>query len=169
MTDKSRAPTMPSLSQLSKPTNKPETVVKVDENLLKNKLGESTQTPNHTQQPADNAPKTDHAPTKLIPPVSEFKNVDIVISGTTHRINAPVNLIDTLNHTADKLNDNLKQIRKNVRGKSPTNEELLVLHCLDLYDTIAELEKSLAAAAVTDRTASQALDKVIQSIRAIGQ
>ncbi len=157
MTNTQRPPAMPSLDQLSKPTSKPETVVKVDENLLKNKLGESTAKP------------TDNAPTRLTPPVSEFKNVDIVISGTTHRINAPVNLIDTLNHSADKLNDSLKQMRKNVRGKSPTNEELLVLHCLDLYDTIAELEKSLAAAAATDRTASQTLDKIIQNIRGIGQ
>lgn len=157
--DTNKKPTSATASPISQfPKQKPETIVKVDDILLKDKFGD------HKKKPS-NATTAN----RLTPSISEFKNVDIVISGTTHRINAPINLIDTLNQTAEKLNDSLKQMRKNVRGRSPTNEELLVLHCLELYDIIADLEKSLAAAAVTDRTIGTALDKVIQNIRAIGQ
>lgn len=97
-----------------------------------------------------------------------FQKVDIGIAGTTHRINCPKAKANTLISNAESINNNLRAMRKNVHGKSPTNEELLVLHCLDLYDTIDELRNQINNHDLQNSKLDQALDKVIESVKSIG-
>lgn len=73
---------------------------------------------------------------------TKIAHVDLNIAGTPHRISCPVNEIDNLKKTTDLLNKNLRQLRIDIAGANPSNEELLVLHCLDLYDQIRELQEA---------------------------
>lgn len=98
---------------------------------------------------------------------SKFTRVDISIAGTPHRINCPRDEVENVNRTADRLNDNLRQIRRDVSGKSPSNEELLVLHCLELYDEIAELKKWRQNELINNERASVLLDKILKDAKGI--
>lgn len=97
----------------------------------------------------------------------KFTRVDISIAGTPHRINCPTSEVDNVNRTADRLNNNLKEIRRSVSGKSPTNEELLVLHCLELYDEMAELKKLRQNELINNERVSALLDKILKDAKTI--
>lgn len=98
---------------------------------------------------------------------SGFTNVDISIAGTPHRISCPIDEVETLNRSAARLNDSLRDIRRGISTKSPTNEELLVLHCLELYDQINELKISKENAAIERERAEVLIDKLIKTAKAI--
>lgn len=97
----------------------------------------------------------------------KFTRVDISIAGTPHRINCPSDEVENVNRTADRLNDNLRQIRRGTSNKSPSNEELLVLHCLELYDEIAELKKWRQNELINSERASALLDKILKDAKTI--
>lgn len=98
----------------------------------------------------------------------KFTKVDISISGTPHRINCPTADVMNLNRTADQINEALRDIRRSVRGKSPSNEELLVLHCLDLYDQMRELIAERDQNSASNQRASALLDKILKDVGSIG-
>lgn len=103
-------------------------------------------------------------------PISDpkFTKVDISISGTPHRINCPTGDVMNLNRTADLINEALRDIRRSVRGKSPSNEELLVLHCLDLYDQLREVNSQRDLVLAESQRAEGLLDKILKDIGATG-
>ncbi len=67
---------------------------------------------------------------------STLTRVDISIAGTSYRINCPREHTSTLQEHSERLNKALRDIRSNFGNKNPSNEELLVLHCLALYDEL---------------------------------
>lgn len=107
-------------------------------------------------------PKADDKPSK-----APLVRVDLSIAGTPHRISCPEDAVEHLNRTAERLNENLREIRRGVVGKSPSNEELLVLHCLDLYDQISELKKLEQSHHIESERANALLDKLVKDSRAM--
>lgn len=152
---------IPNLSQNITQTAppKPTTVIKLDEKRLGDKLNNKPAEPIST-------PKPTALLNKAVKPT--FQKVDIVIAGTTHRINCPTDKAQTLLGNAETINNNLRDMRKNVVGKSPTNEELLVLHCLELYDTIKAMSGEVDSATSQTQTLNTALDKLIADVNRIG-
>lgn len=150
---------------------KPTTVIKLDEKRLGDKLNSRPSEPrpsepNSNTLSAQNSPKQNTLLNTAKP--AEFKKVDIVIAGTTHRINCPSDKVDRLLATAETINNNLRNMRKNVVGKSPSNEELLVLHCLELYDTINELRQQGDFYLGQNERLGAILDKLIHDVNHIG-
>lgn len=107
-------------------------------------------------------PKTEEKPSK-----APLVRVDLSVAGTPHRISCPEDAVEHLNRTAERLNENLREIRRGVVGKSPSNEELLVLHCLDLYDQISELKKLEQSHHIESERANALLDKLVKDSRAM--
>ncbi len=75
----------------------------------------------------------------------EFLPVDINIAGTPHRITCPANEIKTLEDSVSQINNQIRSIRQGIKNKSLTNEELLVLTCLELCDQIRSLQEVSAS------------------------
>lgn len=98
----------------------------------------------NTPAPAPNPSATlDSEPAKAKPAVkSDFTPVDISIAGTHHRIVCPTSEISQLEMAVSYINDKVRSIRQDIKGKSPTNEELLVLTCLEMYDQLKALQDS---------------------------
>ncbi|MCL1623306.1 cell division protein ZapA [Moraxella sp. Tifton1] len=82
------------------------------------------------------------------------QSVHISIAGTPHRIICPSDRVKSLEITADKLNEKIRQIRQESKGKILNNEELLVLVCLDLYDQVQELSADIHT---KEQSANQAI------------
>lgn len=129
-------------------------------------------------EPKADAPKTELKPAFLnselakpteapAPKKPEFVRVDLSIAGTPHRISCPANEVAALNRNADRLNENLREIRRSVGSKSPSNEELLVLHCLELYDQISDLKKQLQDGQIHNERSNALLDKLIKDTQAM--
>lgn len=66
--------------------------------------------------------------------------VDISIAGTHHRIVCPTDEVHHLETAVAYINDKIRSIRQEIKGKIPTNEELLVLTCLEMYDQLQTLK-----------------------------
>ncbi|TWV83067.1 cell division protein ZapA [Moraxella sp. VT-16-12] len=79
------------------------------------------------------------APPKAKPDVVP---VDVSIAGTHHRIVCPVGEVRHLEMAAAYINEKLRSIRQSIKGKLPSNEELLVLTCLEMYDQISTLQNN---------------------------
>ncbi len=75
----------------------------------------------------------------------EFLPVDINIAGTPHRITCPANEINALEDSVSQINNQIRSIRQGIKNKSLTNEELLVLTCLELCDQIRSLKEVSAS------------------------
>ncbi|MDO4897175.1 MAG: cell division protein ZapA [Moraxella sp.] len=73
---------------------------------------------------------------------SDVTPVDISIAGTHHRIVCPTSEISHLETAVSYINNTVRSIRQDIKGKSPTNEELLVLTCLEMYDQLKALQDS---------------------------
>lgn len=96
-----------------------------------------------------------------------FVRVDISVAGTPHRISCPTDDVANLKKHSDQLNQNLREIRRQVGGKSPNNEELLVLHCLELYDDIQSLKTKLQDHHIEQERSHALIDKLIKDTKAI--
>lgn len=95
---------------------------------------------------------------------AKFTKVELSIAGTTHRINCPVGDVMTINRVAEQISDALRELRRSVRGKSPSNEELLVLHCLELYDQLRELSVQKEQAISDNARADVLVDKLLKDV-----
>lgn len=96
-----------------------------------------------------------------------FTRVDITIAGMPHKIACPQSDVDNLRDNAMRLHESLIQLRQQVTGKSPNNEELLVLHCLDLYDQISELKARQKLFNDTSQRADALLDKILSQANSL--
>ncbi|OOR92840.1 cell division protein ZapA [Moraxella caviae] len=118
------------------------------------------------------APQTQAAPSQagadlLVKDKPVMKPVDISISGTPHRIICPSDEVKNLEATADHINQKLRDIRKNIRGKTPTNEELLVLLCLDLHDQVQQLKHEVKSHEDSSSQALALIDKITKDARSV--
>lgn len=125
-----------------------------------------------TPNPPPNLSLSDDPKPQSISPISvaakpSITRVDLSIAGTPHRISCPTEEVANLNKTADALNKNLRELRSGIIGKSPSNEELLVLHCLELYDKIRELEEEKADFLAEQKDAEAMIDKLLKTTQAI--
>lgn len=113
----------------------------------------------------DNTQKTkSHTPSPSSAQAGQsISRVDISIAGTPHRISCPSDEVNHLHKVADNINQALRDIRRHVTGKNPSNEELLVLHCLDLYDQLSELKHKDQERNIEEERACALLDKMIKN------
>lgn len=116
-----------------------------------------------SEQKSDNTPAFDPTPPKK----PEFVRVDLSIAGTPHRISCPSNEVAIVNKNADRLNESLREIRRSVGSKNPTNEELLVLHCLELYDQISDLKRQIQDGQIHNERSNALLDKLIKDAQSM--
>lgn len=119
------------------------------QSLEKNGLDKAKQT-----SPSSHATQDTSADKKI-------SRVDISVAGTSHRIGCPSDKVQTLRQNTQILNQKLKELRVQVSGKPLTNEELLVLHCLALYDELAVLKDA------QEKTHAIA-DKLLGEVKALG-
>lgn len=98
---------------------------------------------------------------------TEYKPVHISIAGTPHRIICPTEDVKSLEHNAEKLNEKLREIRRSISGKSPNNEELLVLACLELYDQIQALTEEIHSNQQKNRQASTLIEKINKDAQSV--
>lgn len=97
----------------------------------------------------------------------DMGRVDISIAGTTHRMYCPSNAVANLKKHSDELNHNLREIRRQAAGKSLNNEELLVLHCFDLYDEIQNLKTQIQNHHIEQERSHALIDKMLKNTHAI--
>lgn len=97
-----------------------------------------------------------------------FTKVELSIAGTTHRINCPASDVMNINRVAEQISEALRELRRAVRGKSPSNEELLVLHCLDLYDQLREANSERDQVLAEANRAEALIDKILKDANNIG-
>ncbi|UNU73733.1 cell division protein ZapA [Moraxella nasovis] len=122
------------------------------------KTADNTQKPNQITNMKDAVNKN-----------STVKPVSISISGTTHRIACPADKIKQLEATADKLNEKIRTLRRAISNKSPNNEELLVLVCLELLDQLQNLQDALYQKSLNDKKIDLLIDKITQDIQAVSK
>lgn len=107
-------------------------------------------------------------PSKLIvKDQPEFKPVHISIAGTPHRIICPTNEVASLELATDKINEKIRDIRREIKGKTPNNEELLVLVCLDLYDQVQALTQEINSHRHQNSQAVALIDKINKDAKSI--
>lgn len=115
---------------------------------------------NETTQPLKAQPTTS-------PAKPEVKVVDISIAGTPHRITCPSDEVQNLEIATNYLNSKIREIRQGIKGKSPNNEELLVLTCLELYDQVQTLKNLHRQQAIDNERARAMVEKIIKDARSV--
>lgn len=117
---------------------------------------------NPNPQPNTDSPVETTTQTK-----ASFESVSINIAGMTHRINCPSDDVANLEASADHLNQKIRDLRQAIKSKSPSNEELLVLICLELHDKLKSLEKQHSSNTDEKEQERLLLDKILQEARSI--
>lgn len=117
--------------------------------------------PNNTGKSPQSTPTLTEAPRSIA------KAVDISISGTPHRIVCPADEVQNLENAAKFINDKIREIRHNIKGKNPNNEELLVLTCLELYDQVQTLRDDKQHYVIEKERAKTLIDKMIKDARSV--
>lgn len=93
------------------------------------------------------------------------KTVTVMVSGTAHRIVCPASEADNIEKNAEVLNKSIIKLREMFKGKNPSNETLLVLHCFDLYDQITELKTTQKFTNDKEQRANVALDQLLKTAK----
>lgn len=112
-------------------------------------------TPKAPTKPADKADKP------------SFKAVDLSIAGSSHRITCPVDEVAQLEQAGAYINDKIRELRRAVKGKNPSNEELLVLTCLELYDQCQSLKNDRKNQLLDNERAKALIDKITKDARSV--
>lgn len=100
---------------------------------------------------------------------STFARVDVTVAGTPHKITCPEDEIENVQKTAHRLHENIISLRQQVKNKNPSNEELLVIHCLELYDQISELKTTQKFAHDKEQRATALIDQLLKTAKAIAK
>ncbi|MGM8887347.1 cell division protein ZapA [Psychrobacter sp. 1U2] len=108
------------------------------------------------------ASNTSAKPATLEP---EMKKVDIVIAGVTYQIYCPANEEAELRSAVYYINDFLLNIKKDAPNLS--QENLLVLCCLNLYEKIHAHKKSDDETAQASKQAEALLSKIMKDAQSI--
>lgn len=96
-----------------------------------------------------------------------FKAVDLNIAGTSHRINCPVDEVSQLEQAGQYINSKIREIRRDTKGKSLSNEELLVLVCLELYDQQEALKHEHKNQILNNERARAIIEKITKDARSV--
>ncbi|UYZ68265.1 cell division protein ZapA [Moraxella bovis] len=112
-------------------------------------------TPKALTKPADKADKP------------SFKAVDLSIAGSSHRITCPVDEVAQLEQAGAYINDKIRELRRAVKGKNPSNEELLVLTCLELYDQCQTLKNDRKNQLLDSERAKALIEKITKDARSV--
>lgn len=114
-------------------------------------------------------PTTPKAPTKPADKADKpsFKAVDLSIAGSSHRITCPVDEVAQLEQAGAYINDKIRELRRAVKGKNPSNEELLVLTCLELYDQCQSLKNDRKNQLLDNERAKALIDKITKDARSV--
>lgn len=95
----------------------------------------------------------------------EYRPVDISIAGTPHRVVCPVNEVANLEAGADYINQKIRDLRREIKNKNPSNEEFLVLVSLELYDQVRALQAQVSAATEERRQIHALIEKINRDAR----
>lgn len=99
--------------------------------------------------------------------VPVFKAVDLNIAGTNHRINCPADEVSQLEKAGEFINDKIREIRHETKGKNLSNEELLVLICLELYDVQESLRAERRNQLSDNERARALIEKINENARSV--
>lgn len=122
----------------------------------------STAQPN-TKADMSNKPKTTSSKPIQKPTVAP---VDVNIAGSYHRIVCPSDEVAGLEEAAAYVNDKVREIRQAMKGRSPSNEELLVLTCLELYDQYKNLKDNERQRILEQEDSLNLIQKMLKELRA---
>ena len=133
---------------------------------LVDQSGESTKPSEYAKPNSPAKPKvmTTTPKTAQKPTVSP---VDIKSAGAFHRIVCPSDEVGGLEEAAAYINDKIREIRQGMKGKSPSNEELLVLTCLELYDSYKGLKDKESQRILEQEDAMNLIQKMIKETKAV--
>lgn len=99
--------------------------------------------------------------------VPAFKAINLNIAGTNHRINCPVEEVAQLERAGEFINDKIREIRHDTKGKNLSNEELLVLICLELYDSQESLRVERRNQLSDNERARALIEKINENARSV--
>lgn len=129
----------------------------------------STQPEAKPSSHAEQAPKPAHKP-MTAPSINAeptFKAVDLSIAGTSHRITCPTDEVAQLEQAGSYINEKIREIRRHVKSKNPSNEELLVLVCLELYDQCQSLKNERKNHLLDNERAKALIEKITKDARSV--
>ncbi len=132
----------------------------------------STSTANQKPLP-DNAPtvadanaaKTDANETSTNAPDVQMKKVDIVITGVTYSVLCPIDEQKKLQEAVAYINSFARDIRKDAPNLS--QEKLLLLFCLNLYEEISTYKNANIKYLSDGRQSEVLLSKILKDAQSI--
>ncbi len=132
----------------------------------------STSTANQKPLP-DNAPtvadanaaKTDANETSTNAPDVQMKKVDIVITGVTYSVLCPIDEQKKLQEAVTYINSFARDIRKDAPNLS--QEKLLLLFCLNLYEEISTYKNANIKYLSDGRQSEVLLSKILKDAQSI--
>lgn len=133
-------------------------------------MNQQTPADKSAQAAPQSPPKTHNARPNHAPATKESQKtvrVDISLSGTPHSISCPSDKVSDLKKHTEALNTTLRQMRREIQGKNPTNEELLLLHCLELYDKMRILQMQLQDNRIEYERSVALIDKLLKNTQAV--
>ncbi|WP_296194903.1 MULTISPECIES: cell division protein ZapA [unclassified Psychrobacter] len=98
-------------------------------------------------------------------PEPQIKKVDVAIAGVTYPIFCPVHEQEELHSAVSYINDFALKLRKEAPGLS--QENLLVLSCLNLYEKIQTYERNEEDRLQQSKQSDALLNKIMQDAHSI--
>ena len=137
----------------------------VETNQVKNSQAQKTE-PQAQSTVSTNA-DTQSSPTAKVnsAPEPQIKKVDIAIAGITYPIYCPVHEQEELRSAVSYINDFALNLKRD--APSLSQESLLVLCCLNLYEKIQTHERNEEDRGQQDKQSMALLNKVIQDAHSI--
>lgn len=111
------------------------------------------------------SPTTAGATSKPMTPESQVKKVDIVIAGVTYPIYCPIHEQEELLSAVSYINNYALDLRREVPSLS--QESLLVLCCLNLYEKIHANQRSEEDRLQQDKQSEALLNKIMKDAQSI--
>ncbi|MEG9303156.1 cell division protein ZapA [Psychrobacter celer] len=111
------------------------------------------------------SPTTAGATSKPMTPESQVKKVDIVIAGVTYPIYCPIHEQEELLSAVSYINNYALDLRR--EAPSLSQESLLVLCCLNLYEKIHAKQRSEEDRLQQDKQSEALLNKIMKDAQSI--
>ena len=111
------------------------------------------------------SPTTAGATSKPMTPESQVKKVDIVIAGVTYPIYCPIHEQEELLSAVSYINNYALDLRR--EAPSLSQESLLVLCCLNLYEKIHANQRSEEDRLQQDKQSETLLNKIMKDAQSI--
>ncbi|MBO1516978.1 cell division protein ZapA [Psychrobacter halodurans] len=118
---------------------------------------------NASKAPA--SPNSASAASKPVTPESQVKKVDIVIAGVTYPIYCPIHEQEELLSAVSYINNYALDLRR--EAPSLSQENLLVLCCLNLYEKIHANQRSEEDRLQQDKQSEALLKKIMKDAQSI--